>query len=65
MHVLYFTLCLNGTRQMISISAGYPLKQYPLIARFVLIQEVVGSILSLVAQIFFVAAAMRFYAKLY
>jgi len=29
-HVLYFTLCLNGTRQMISIKADYSLKRYPL-----------------------------------
>ena len=27
-HVSYYTLCLNGTRQMISIYVGYPLKQY-------------------------------------
>ena len=29
-HVVYSALCLNGTRQIISIKAGYPLKRYPL-----------------------------------
>ena len=29
-HVIYFTLCLNGTGQMTSGYANYPLKWYPL-----------------------------------
>jgi len=29
-HVLYLTLCLNGTRQTISFYAGFPLERYPL-----------------------------------
>jgi len=29
-HALYFTLSLNGTSQMTSVQAGYPLKWYAL-----------------------------------